>query len=148
MLVAGSIGPSAARMLREAHVEVVPWVEHIAGFYRKVDVIVVPLLSGTGVSVKTIEAAAHGSAIVTTPVGLRGLALRHEEDVLVAEGGESFADSISRLLRDPALRARLGATRGGSPGILGYTGGHGASGRPASVPGRWPGVRSSMSELP
>ncbi len=109
VLVAGSIGPSATRMLREAHVEVVPWVEHIAGFYRKVDVIVVPLLSGTGVSVKTIEAAAHGSAIVTTPVGLRGLALRHEEDVLVAEGGESFAGSVSRLLRDPALRVRLGA---------------------------------------
>ena len=28
--------------------------------------------------------------------------------------------------------ARLGATRGGSPGIFGYTGGHGASSRPAA----------------
>ncbi len=109
VLVAGSIGPFARRILREATVEVVPWVENIADFYRKVDVIVVPLLSGTGVSVKTIEAAAHGSAIVTTPVGLRGLSLRHEQDVLVAEGGENFAASVSRLLRDPALRTRLGA---------------------------------------
>ena len=31
------------------------------------------------------------------------------------------------------LRARLGATRGGSPGIFGYTGGHGASSSPASL---------------
>jgi len=31
------------------------------------------------------------------------------------------------------LRARLGATRGGSPGIFGYTGGHGASRSPASL---------------
>src|SRR5438477_11620644 len=31
------------------------------------------------------------------------------------------------------FRARLGATRGGSPGIFGYTGGHAASGSPAAV---------------
>lgn len=31
------------------------------------------------------------------------------------------------------LRARLGATRGGSPGIFGYTGGQGASSSPASL---------------
>ena len=109
VLVAGSIGPAAGRILAEAGIEVAPWIEHIADFYRKVDVIVVPLLSGTGVSVKTIEAAAHGSAIVTTPVGLRGLSLRDEQDVLIAEGGVRFADAVSRLLRDPGLRARLGA---------------------------------------
>ena len=38
-----------------------------------------------------------------------------------------------------ALRARLGATRGGSPGIFGYTGGQGASGKPG---GERPGVTS------
>jgi glycosyltransferase involved in cell wall biosynthesis len=108
VLVAGSIVRSAGGILREAGVELIPWIEQIADFYRQVDVIVVPLLSGTGVSVKTIEAAAHGSAIVTTPVGLRGLALRHEREVLVAEGGEAFAAAISRLLRDPVLRTRLG----------------------------------------
>lgn len=109
VLVAGAVGPAVERLLGEASITVVPWVENIANFYRKVDVIVVPLLSGTGVSVKTIEAAAHGSAIVTTPVGLRGLALRDEQDVLVAEGGERFAAVVSRLLRDPGLRAQLGA---------------------------------------
>jgi glycosyltransferase involved in cell wall biosynthesis len=109
VLVAGSIGPAAGQILRVAPVEVVPWVEHIADFYRKVDVVVVPLLSGTGVSVKTIEAAAHGSAIVTTQVGLRGLSFRDEQEVLVAEGGVRFAAAVSRLLNDPSLRARLGA---------------------------------------
>jgi type IV secretion system protein VirD4 len=34
------------------------------------------------------------------------------------------------------LRARLGATRGGSPGIFGYTGGHGASASPATASAR------------
>ena len=35
------------------------------------------------------------------------------------------------------LRARLGATRGGSPGIFGYTGGQGASSRPAARSRSW-----------
>ncbi len=109
VLIAGSIVPSARRILRQAGIELIPWVEHIIDFYRQVDVVVVPLLSGTGVSVKTIEAAAYGSAIVTTAVGLRGLALRHDREVLVAEGGEGFASAISRLLNDPELRRKLGA---------------------------------------
>src|SRR5262249_48000626 len=36
--------------------------------------------------------------------------------------------------RPQLLRARLGATRGGSPGIFGYTGGHGASVLPFASP--------------
>jgi glycosyltransferase involved in cell wall biosynthesis len=109
VLVAGAVGRAAAQLLRENRVEAISWFADIADFYRKVDVIVVPLLTGTGVSIKTIEAAAHGSAIVTTPVGLRGLRLDDERDVLVAEGGPRFADAVSRLLRDSSLRARLGA---------------------------------------
>jgi glycosyltransferase involved in cell wall biosynthesis len=109
VLIAGSIVRPAETILRHAGVELIPWVEQVADFYRQVDVVVVPLLSGTGVSVKTVEAAVHGSSIVTTPVGLRGLALRHEREILVAEGGANFAAAISRLLNDPASRVRLGA---------------------------------------
>jgi glycosyltransferase involved in cell wall biosynthesis len=109
VLIAGAISRSAQLVLNQDGVEFVPWVERPADFYRRVQVVLVPMLSGTGVSVKMIEAAFYGSAIVATPVGLRGLALRHEREVLIAEGGEEFANGVSRLLGDSELRASLGA---------------------------------------
>src|SRR5262245_19683514 len=48
-----------------------------------------------------------------------------------------FVHAATLRAREPsppqALRARLGATRGGSFGCLGYTGGHGASSSPAAM---------------
>jgi glycosyltransferase involved in cell wall biosynthesis len=109
VLIAGGTARSAARPLRDDGVTFVPWIERIGNFYRQVQVVAVPLLSGTGASVKTIEAAAYASAIVATAVGVRGLSLQHGQDVLVADTGESFAAAVSSLLGDPSLRARLGA---------------------------------------
>ena len=79
----------------------------MADFYNQVVVVLVPLLTGTGVSVKAIEAAAHGAAIVTTTVGMRGLDLAPGTDLLVADGAEAFTACVVRLLDDPALRSAL-----------------------------------------
>lgn len=48
-------------------------VESVADFYRSVATIAVPLLNGTGVSVKTLEAIAYGMRIVSTEIGVRGI---------------------------------------------------------------------------
>jgi glycosyltransferase involved in cell wall biosynthesis len=58
---------------------------HIAGrlddYYARSKVVIVPLLSGSGLSIKTIECLANGRAVVTTPIGARGL--RHDPDAFV-----------------------------------------------------------------
>lgn len=74
--------------------------------YRAAEVVVVPLLRGSGVKIKLVEAAAHGCAIVTTSVGLQGLdalrpATREADDAAI------FADHVSALLVSAATRAAL-----------------------------------------
>jgi glycosyltransferase involved in cell wall biosynthesis len=60
-----------------AHVElgirVMGRVKDVSEFYQLVQMIVVPLLNGTGVSLKTLEAASYGIPVLSTPVGVRGL---------------------------------------------------------------------------
>src|SRR5438105_9766354 len=55
-------------------------------------------------------------------------------DVVVGDqaspGDNRGAGTTNAQPGSATLRARLGATRGGSPGIFGYTGGHGASWSP------------------
>ena len=68
---------------------------------------VVPLLSGSGTRLKVLEAMALGTPVVSTSKGVEGLEVEPGRDLLVADGAAAFADATSRLLGDPALRARL-----------------------------------------
>ena len=107
LLVAGTIGRYAKPLMTPADGAVLGWIEEVSTFYDQVEVALVPLLTGTGVSVKTMEAAAHGAAIVTTTVGLRGLDLQPGVDLLVADDADEFAASVLRVLNDASLRAEL-----------------------------------------
>lgn len=61
---------------------------------------VVPLLSGSGIRVKIIEAMAAGKAVVTTTVGAQGIDYTDGENLLVADTPEQFAAQIKRLVAD------------------------------------------------
>jgi glycosyltransferase involved in cell wall biosynthesis len=80
-------------------------VEEIA----KARVCVVPLLSGSGTRFKILEAWAAGRAVVSTSIGAEGLDARAGEHLLIADSAEAFGDSVERVWKDSALRARLGA---------------------------------------
>ncbi|HLN03748.1 MAG TPA: glycosyltransferase family 4 protein [Bryobacteraceae bacterium] len=73
-------------------------------------VVIIPLLAGSGTRFKLLEAWAAGRAVVSTTIGAEGLPARHEENLLVADDAETFAEAVSRLLTNSGLRARLGET--------------------------------------
>lgn len=70
-------------------------------------IMVVPILSGSGMRMKLLEAAALGTPVITTSVGCEGLRLRHLEHCLIADTPAEFASAIARLTQDEALRSRL-----------------------------------------
>ena len=72
-------------------------------------VVVVPLRVGSGTRIKILEAMAMGKAVVSTAIGCEGLDVRDGEHLVVADDADGFAATVVQLLRDPALRARLGA---------------------------------------
>jgi glycosyltransferase involved in cell wall biosynthesis len=67
------------------------------------------MISGTGIKNKLLEAMAVGLPSVATPLGLGGLDVEHEREVLVAEGAPALAAAVIRLLTDTALGDRIGA---------------------------------------
>ncbi len=109
LLAGGSAAAMRALFEDRGGVEVVPWAESLPAFYGRVGIIAVPLLSGTGVSIKTIEAARFGAAIVSTTTGARGLALRPGADFAVADDADGFASALAHLLTDPDRRRAIGA---------------------------------------
>lgn len=49
------------------------WIEDLSDYYEDVQIALVPLCHGTGVSIKTVEAVSYGAPVVTTVAGVRGL---------------------------------------------------------------------------
>jgi glycosyltransferase involved in cell wall biosynthesis len=84
------------------------FVENLAAEYRACDVFVCPIRVGTGIKNKLMEALASGCAIVSTDIGIEGLALRNGEHLLIANDPIEFAHAVNSLLCDSALRTRLG----------------------------------------
>ena len=83
-------------------------VPEVAPYLSVADVGVVPLRSGGGVKLKTLEMMAAGRAIVTTTIGIEGIEARAGEHLLVADDAASFANAVVRVLKDDTLRMRLG----------------------------------------
>lgn len=56
---------------------------------------------------KILEAAALGSPIVTTSVGVEGINLTNGDSCLIADTPEEFAKAIIELINSEELRTRL-----------------------------------------
>lgn len=70
-------------------------------------ILLVPILSGSGMRMKLLEGAAMGLPIVTTTVGAEGLLFEDGVNCLKADTPEDFARAITRLTADAALRKTL-----------------------------------------
>jgi glycosyltransferase involved in cell wall biosynthesis len=76
--------------------------------YQLTDVVLAPLISGTGTSLKVLEAFIHGKALVATRVGVRGHPVQDGRDCIVCDDLERYPEIILGLRDDPARRRELG----------------------------------------
>jgi glycosyltransferase involved in cell wall biosynthesis len=104
--VCGSIDRSVK--LRPAGVLFHGMVDSLDACYRQAAIVVVPLQRATGMNIKLVEAAAFGRVMITTATTLAGAPLLRDA-VLVADSPRAFADTVLRLLGDPAARAAMAA---------------------------------------
>lgn len=84
-------------------------VEDLSAEYARSQIFVVPLLAGSGLKIKLIEAICHGKAGVSTSVGLQGVDELVHQGVMRADSAADFAGAILRLLKDHRLRQAYAA---------------------------------------
>jgi succinoglycan biosynthesis protein ExoO len=104
LLVAGRVGqqfPSSPEGVRFLGA-----VDDLEPMYRRAGVVISPLLAGSGLKIKLIEALGRGKAVVATSVSVDGVSDQVGLAVAVADTASDFASAIVRLLRDDGLRQR------------------------------------------
>jgi glycosyltransferase involved in cell wall biosynthesis len=109
LMIVGDRPPPAVRRLAGDHVEVLGGVEDVVPWYRRTQLAIVPLRAGGGTRHKVLEAMALGRCVVSTPLGVEGIDVADEREVLLAAPGVPFARQVERALGDPELRRGVAA---------------------------------------
>jgi O-antigen biosynthesis protein len=110
LVIAGAGSWEALReKLDHPQIRLLGFVPDMRVLFEQYAVFICPILSGSGVRVKLLEAFASGIPAVSTRLGAEGLANEPGEICELADAPEEFARAVVRLLRDPAYASGLAA---------------------------------------
>lgn len=72
-------------------------------FMLSKNIMLVPLLSGSGMRIKIVEGMALGKVIISTSIGAEGIAYTHKINILIADSPEEFAAAVELALTNAEL---------------------------------------------
>lgn len=106
--LAGRNTPEWIFDLNLPNVEVLGEVADAGEFITSRSIMLVPLMSGSGMRVKIIEGMMLGKTIISTSVGIEGIIHHPDEDVLIANTPEEFYNAVVKCVNDRSLCETIG----------------------------------------
>lgn len=100
LYLAGRKMPEEMMNLHVEGVRVVGEVPDAMAFMASKQINVVPLLSGSGIRVKIIEALSAGKVVVTTSIGAEGINYTDGKDLLIADTPDQFVEQLQRCVEN------------------------------------------------
>lgn len=97
-LIVGKITGHLPRLLE--NVRVIPFAEDLRKIYGSSKIAICPLLGGTGMKIKVVEALSYGLPVVSTSFGVTGFPDKSNNGCLVADEPQTFAAYLSKLVSD------------------------------------------------
>ncbi len=111
--IAGRKTPPEITNLRMPEVYVHGEVDDSGEFLRRFPMTVAPILSGSGTRVKILDAMVCGRVVLTTQMGLEGIAAQDRNQVLICRSPTAFVDQVRFIHNNSAALDRIGeAARG------------------------------------
>lgn len=92
---------------KDPSITVVGGVPDLRPYLQKAKVSIAPMVSGSGIQNKILQAMAVGTPVVSTSIATLAFHVSSGEQVLIADQPEEFACAVVSLLRDASLRKRM-----------------------------------------
>lgn len=96
------------KSIKKKNVEYFGEIDNASDFLSSKAIMIVPLLSGSGMRVKIIEGMAHGKTIISTSIGAEGINCVNNENIFIADSIDDFKAAVEKLISDEALFKRIG----------------------------------------
>ena len=102
LIVGSRPAPEVVALGQSPGITVTGTVEDVRPFYRCAATVIVPARIGSGTRLKALEAMAAGVPVISTTLGVEGLAVTPGRDVVLADSEADFAAAVLRLREDTA----------------------------------------------
>lgn len=100
-IVGRDVHPEVAALAdKDPSIVITGYVDSVADYVRKAQVVIAPLQEGSGTRLKILEAWALKTPVVSSTKGAEGLLYEHSRNILIADDPVTFADSVVKLLQD------------------------------------------------
>lgn len=106
-LISGANPHASLKNLESPDFHVGGWVEDIRDSYQQAQIFIAPMMIGTGLQNKLLEAMAMGLPCITTTLANNALMATPEKHILIADDAAAFAAQIIRLLDSPELYRKI-----------------------------------------
>jgi glycosyltransferase involved in cell wall biosynthesis len=81
----------------------IDFADNLDDIYQHISLSICPMLQGTGMKIKVVEALSYGKPVVCTTRGVDGFNQKRKNGCTVADSPMEFASAITRLLTDKAF---------------------------------------------
>ena len=106
-IVGSAPPPEVQRWNGTQGVTVTGFVDDVVPILHRSTAMVVPLLSGSGMRIKIVEAMAASLPVVATSVGIEGILAEHNVHALIADKAEDLTMAMQQLIEEPSLGTLL-----------------------------------------
>ena len=101
LIIAGRNIPKHYKIIKNKNIVIRENVADPNTIYNSYNLMIVPILSGSGLRIKIVEGMSYGKAIVSTEIGAEGIDIVPNQDLVLANHSSTFINEIIRLLKNP-----------------------------------------------
>jgi glycosyltransferase involved in cell wall biosynthesis len=100
LYIAGRNMPDEIKKYCTDHVIISGEVADAREFMNSKEIMIVPLLSGSGMRLKIVEGMALGKVIISTTVGAEGIGCKNLKNIMIADTALEFAEIVGKMIDD------------------------------------------------
>jgi glycosyltransferase involved in cell wall biosynthesis len=98
LYLAGRNMPDWIKKTKINNIKVEGEIENAYQYMQSKSILIVPLLSGSGMRVKIIEGMACGDTVISTTIGAEGIMCTNNENILIADTANEFIQQIKKCV--------------------------------------------------
>ncbi|MEY3050728.1 MAG: hypothetical protein RLY31_513 [Bacteroidota bacterium] len=106
--LAGKNMPSQLLNRKQRNVVIHGEVPDAKAFINHSPILVAPLLSGSGIKIKILEAMALGRVVITTDIGAEGIAAQKGKEIMLANNPLGFVEQLAWCFHHPTALPAIG----------------------------------------
>jgi len=111
LIIAGSNPPKKLINIanRNKNIILTGYVKNMEKYFLKSEIFISPIITGTGIKNKVLQAMSYKLPVVSTTMGKSGIEARDGKEILIADDDKEFANKVLMLHYDKKLRIEIAA---------------------------------------